>query len=77
MRGLVTPLDQWQSGNPLAVRVKLSFETLFAESQLDPASLQELVQAFDLMLKPLLLLLASLEFLACQGIGVDVLTGHL
>lgn len=45
--GMLDSLDQWQSGNPLAIRVKTPSKTLFAEAQLNPAALQEFAETIE------------------------------
>ncbi len=45
--GMLEALDQGQSGNPLAVRVKTPAKTLFAEAQLGSAALQEFAENLE------------------------------
>lgn len=49
-QGLLDSIDQWQTGNPLAVRVRKPTKVLFAEAQLAPVDLGRLVEKLDELL---------------------------
>ena len=46
-QGLLASIDQWQAGNPLAVRVRKPSKVLFAEAQLDPVDLGRLIEKLE------------------------------